>query len=90
VGADALRGMTLRAIGAPRATRVTCGAGDVPDAVELDGRMRRVAAVRDDWLVQDLWWTGRPIDRHYWELVVDPGRLVVLYREAADGSWSVH
>lgn len=82
--------MSLRAIGAPRPARVACDGDGTPAEVEVDGRMRRVAAVRDDWLVQDLWWTGHPIDRHYWELVVDPGRLVVLYREAADGSWSVH
>lgn len=82
--------MSLRAIGAPRAARVTCGSDGVPAEVEVDGRMRRVDAVRDDWLVQDLWWTGRPVDRHYWELVVDPGRLVVAYRETADGSWCVH
>ena len=82
--------MTLRAIGAPRTVRVTCDGDGTPSVVELDGRARPVAAVRDDWLVQDLWWTGRSIDRHYWELVVDPGRLVVLYRETADGSWSVH
>lgn len=82
--------MSLRTIGTPRAVRVTCAPDGTPAAVELDGRTRAVAAVRDDWLVQDLWWTGRPVDRHYWELVLDPGRLVVLYREAADGSWSVH
>lgn len=82
--------MTLRAIGAPQPARVACGGDGAPVRVEVDGRMRRVGAVRDDWLVQDLWWTGRPIDRHYWEVVVDPGRLVMVYREAADGSWSVH
>jgi hypothetical protein len=82
--------VSLRAIGAPRPTRVACDGDGVPAEVEVDGRMRRVVAVRDDWLVQDLWWTGSPIDRHYWELVVEPGRLVVVYREASDGSWSVH
>jgi hypothetical protein len=82
--------VSLRTIGAPRAARVACGADGAPEVVEIEGRRRRVVAVRDDWLVQDLWWTGHPIDRHYWEVVVDPGRLVVLYREASDGSWSVH
>ena len=82
--------MTLRAIGLPRAARVECDDSGVPRAVELDGRRREVVAIRDDWLVQDLWWTGRPVDRHYYELVFDPGRLVVAYREAGDGSWLVH
>ena len=82
--------MSLRTIAAPRAVRVRCAPDGTPAAVELDGRSRPVGAVRDDWMVPDLRWTGRPIDRHYWELVLDPCRLVVLYREAADGSWSVH
>jgi hypothetical protein len=61
-----------------------------PHATILDGRRRRVLAVRDDWLVQDLWWTDRPVDRHYYELVLEPGRLAVAYREAPDGTWFIH
>ena len=45
--------------------------------------------IRDDWLVQDLWWTDRAVDRHYFELVLDSGRLVVVYREAADAAWFI-
>ncbi len=82
--------MTLRAIGAPRAARVACRPDGTPETGVLEGRVRRGAAVRDDWRGLDVWCTEGPVDRHYWELVVDPGRLVVLYRDAADGSWSVH
>jgi hypothetical protein len=46
--------------------------------------------VRDDWLVQDLWWTDRAIDRHYFELVLDSGRLVVVYRDGPGGAWFAH
>ncbi len=81
--------MTLRAIGGPRPVRVDAGPGDAPAALVLDGRRRAVVAVRDDWLVQDLWWTDRPVDRHYYELVLEPGRVVVAYREAA-GEWFAH
>lgn len=83
--------MTLRALGAPRAVTVVCAPGGVPRSLAIDGRRSHgVAAVRDDWLVQDLWWTDRAVDRHYFELVLDSGRLVVVYREAADAAWFMH
>lgn len=82
--------MTLRALGVPRATGVEVDGRGAPRSVELGGRLREVAAIRDDWLVQDLWWTDRPVDRHYYEIVVEPGRLVVAYHDAVDGSWHVH
>ena len=82
--------MTLRAVGTPRPVRVEGAAPDgAPVAVVVDGRRREVVAVRDDWLVQDQWWTDRPVDRHYFELVVEPGRVLVTYRDAA-GGWFAH
>ena len=82
--------MTLRALRVPRAAGVEADGDGVPRSVEVAGRRRAVTAVRDDWRVQDLWWTGRPVDRHYYELVVEPGRLVLAYRDAIDASWHVH
>jgi hypothetical protein len=82
--------MTLRALDVPRPARLTCDAGGVPQAVTIGGRTREVVAIRDDWLVQDLWWTGRPVDRRYFELVVEPGRVVTAYREGEGGPWFIH
>ena len=82
--------MTLRALRVPRPATVEVGADGAPRAVAEGGRRRVVSAVRDDWLVQDLWWTDRPVDRHYYELVVEPGRLVLVFRDAIDGEWHVH
>ena len=59
-------------------------------AVTLGGRRREVVAVRDDWLVQDLWWTDRPVDRHYFELVLDPGPGGGGLPRGGDGSWFAH
>ncbi|WP_217915675.1 hypothetical protein [Miltoncostaea marina] len=81
--------MSLRPLRGPRPARVVQDARGLPAQVEAGGRRRRVEAVRDDWLVQDLWWTGRPVHRHYFELVLEPGRLTVVYRDAADGRWFV-
>jgi hypothetical protein len=49
-----------------------------------------VAGVREDWLVQDRWWTDEPVDRHYFDLLLEPGRPMVVYREAASGGWFTH
>ncbi len=47
-----------------------------------------VEAVREEWLVEDRWWTPRPLERRYFELVLADGRDLVVYREpAADGRW---
>lgn len=79
--------MTLRALGAPRAVGVTSAADGTPLEVVIDGVRRGVMNVRDGWVVQDLWWTDRAVDRHYFELVLDSGRLVVVYRETAGAAW---
>lgn len=82
--------MSLRTLAAPRPVRVAVAQDGLPRAVALDGRRREVAAIRDDWLVQDRWWTDRPVERHYFELVLDPGRLAVVYRDALTGDWFAH
>jgi len=82
--------VSTRAIGTPFPVRVIAGRAGTPHAVVIDGRRRRVVAVRDDWLVQDRWWTDRPVDRHYFELVLEPGRLMVLYRQSPSGEWFAH
>jgi hypothetical protein len=65
-----------------------------PKPVEVvtgaDGRPRAVAgvaveAVREDWLVEDRWWTPKPLQRRYFELVLVNGRNLVVFREPADG-----
>lgn len=83
--------MSLRALASPHGVEVSCAPDGTPVEVALDaGRPRRVMTVRDDWLVQDLWWTDRAIDRHYFELVLDTGRLVVVYRDGPGGTWFAH
>lgn len=44
-----------------------------------------IEAVREEWLVEDRWWSGQPIARHYFELVLADGRCEVVFRER--GRW---
>ena len=46
-----------------------------------------VDAVRESWLVEDRWWTGRPLRRRYWEVVTAAGRNVVVFHDLVTGGW---
>ena len=70
------------ACGAPR-RRGARGRGGRP--LDVDGR--EVEAVRESWLVEDRWWTARPLRRRYWEVVTTGGRDVVVFRELECGGW---
>jgi len=73
----------VRPLGVPRPVQVRAGGGGVPEAV---GDIA-VEAVREDWVVEDRWWTGRPLRRRYFELVLADGRDVVVFHDIADGGW---
>lgn len=46
-----------------------------------------VAAVLEEWVVEDRWWTARPLRRRYLELVLENGRNVVVYRDLVTREW---
>jgi hypothetical protein len=67
-------------------TPVDVGTDDSGTPREVGGVA--VEALREEWLVEDGWWTPRPLRRHYFELVLADGRCVVVFREpAGDGGW---
>ncbi len=43
----------------------------------------RVESVRESWLVEDRWWSGRPLRRRYWELVGAGGQNMVVFHDLA-------
>ena len=47
----------------------------------------RVDAIRGQWLVEDRWWTGAPLRRHYLELVLAGGRRLVVFRDLETDRW---
>ena len=40
-----------------------------------------VESVREEWLVEDGWWTQKPLQRRYFELVLSDGSDVVVFTE---------
>ena len=75
--------MRPRRIGVPELTRVRVEKGGVPVAVEG----RSVDSVREQWVVEDRWWTSRPLRRRYFELVLEDGRNVVVFRDLVARKW---
>jgi hypothetical protein len=67
----------------PRPVNVRVDAGGRPEAV---GRTE-VEAVREEWLVEDRWWTGRPLRRRYLELVTADGADRVVFCDLESGRW---
>jgi len=71
-----------RRLGTPTPAQVQAEAG-LPVAVGGE----QVEAVCEEWVVEDRWWTGRPLRRRYFELVLAPGRNVVVFRDLYRGLW---
>lgn len=71
-----------RALNLPRPARVRATAGGVP--AEVDGRT--VELVRESWMVEDRWWTERPLRRRYWEVLSTSGRNMVIFHDLGAGS----
>jgi hypothetical protein len=46
-----------------------------------------VEATREDWLVEDRWWTERPLRRHYYELALADGKVLVIFCDLLSGRW---
>jgi hypothetical protein len=46
-----------------------------------------VALVREEWRVVDRWWTEEPVQRRYFELVLESGQNVVVFRDEERGGW---
>ena len=67
----------IRRLYAPRRVAVEVDPEGMPLAV---GGVE-VVAVREEWLVEDRWWTLRRIWRHYFELVLIDGSDAVVFRD---------
>jgi hypothetical protein len=67
----------------PRQCRVEATADGRP--LRVDGRA--VESVRERWLIDEGWWTDTPVRRRYSEIVLDGGRLTVVFEDLRGGGW---
>jgi hypothetical protein len=57
-----------------------------PKAVLLKGVFRPVAAIHDRWRIDDEWWREE-IARQYFEVELEGGRRVTLFRDLLRDAW---
>jgi hypothetical protein len=74
---------SARRLNAPRAALVETHADATPRRVNRQD----VALVREEWRVVDRWWTEEPIDRRYFDVVLESGENAVVYRDEEAGVW---
>jgi hypothetical protein len=72
-----------RRLNAPMPTTVLAGPGGRPLAVAG----HEVITARESWLVEDRWWTDRPLRRRYWEVVTVDGRDLIVFRDLEERCW---
>lgn len=77
------RGSVAGRVNAPRPALVEAGACGAPVRVNR----LAVAVVREEWRVVDRWWTDEPVDRRYFDLVLESGQNVCVYRDEEAGCW---
>jgi hypothetical protein len=73
--------VTRTLLNLPHPACVRSGKGGVP--LQVDGRT--IELVRESWLVEDRWWTARPLRRRYWEVVTTNGRNLVVFHDLGAG-----
>jgi hypothetical protein len=74
---------SARRLNAPRPALVEGHADGTPRRVNRQG----VGTVREEWRIVDRWWTDDPVDRRYFDLVLETGENVVVYRDGESGAW---
>jgi hypothetical protein len=72
-----------RALYSPRAAVVEATFEGTPRLVNR----QPVAVVREEWRVVDRWWTEEPVSRRYFDVVLEAGEHVVVFRDEDKSCW---
>jgi hypothetical protein len=51
------------------------------------GVWTEVLEVLDRYRTDDRWWADEPVAREYYELLLDDGRTVTIFRDEVRGGW---
>ena len=74
--------LNARQLNQPRPALVESHGDGTPRRVNRQG----VAVVREEWRVVDRWWTDEPVDRRYFDVVLETGENAVVFHDD-EGTW---
>ena len=77
---------TLRRLNAPRPVEVRANGG-TPSALRRGGTWLAVVELLDRYRTDDRWWTSQPVARTYYELLLEDGRAVTVFRDEISDRW---
>jgi hypothetical protein len=80
-----LRANRLRPLNLPRAIETTLK-DDLPATITVDGKSKKIEAIRETWRIDDEWWRDQ-IARRYVEVILEGGGRVMLYEDLLTGEW---
>ena len=76
----------LRPLNAPQPAQIEAKGG-WPAAVWERGVRLPVTSVDDVWRIDDEWWREAPVARTYFEVLLEGGRKVTVFRDYEAGGW---
>ena len=79
------RARPARRLNAPRPALVEGHADGTPRRINR----QEVALLREEWRIVDRWWTEEPVDRRYFDVVLETGENTVVYRDGESGIWFI-
>ena len=82
-----LRADTYRPVNVPEPVDVEeASSFSLPLAVRAP-RRQAVVNIEDRWRIDDEWWRQEPISRLYFEVTLDSGQRMVLYKDLISVDW---
>ncbi len=82
----AARARRIQPVDLPAPLTVETDARGRPAAVTLRRRLE-VVAITARWRIDDEWWRERPVHRDYYELLLEDGATLTVFRDGLTHSW---
>jgi hypothetical protein len=62
-------------------------AHQIPLAIKIKRRWRRVVSIDEVWSIDEEWWREKPIVRMYYRVILEDDRPITVFRDMLDGAW---